>query len=62
MVIDKSKLDAIRAKKAMRLSDLGVSKTTISRISNELPLKPITVGKIANSLDCSVEEIIEKEE
>lgn len=60
MKISKEKLDVMRARKCMRLSDLGVSKITVKRINNGLEVKPYTVGKIANSLQCDVTDIIEE--
>lgn len=58
MVIDKRKLDVIRANRQKKLTDLNVSKTTITRINAELDLKPCTIGKIAQALDCDVSELI----
>lgn len=58
MIIDKTKLDVVRANKQKKIADLNVSKTTIARINAELDLKPCTVGKIANSLGCEVTDII----
>ena len=61
MTIDKLKLDIVRARRGMKLSDLKVSKTTLARISRGLPLKPTTVGKVADALGCDPEELIQKE-
>lgn len=58
MIIDKRKLDVVRANKQKKTSDLNVSKTTIARINAELDLKPCTVGKIAKALGCDVSELI----
>lgn len=58
MKISKSKLDLCRAQKGLKLSELGVSKSVISRINSGLELKPFTVGKIAAALECDVVDII----
>lgn len=58
MKVDKAKLDLMRARKQLRLSEIGVSKVTVKRINAGAELKPYTVGRIANALGCDVTEII----
>lgn len=58
MKVDKAKLDLVRARKQLRLSEIGVSKTTLKRINAGEELKPYTVGRIASALGCDVAEII----
>lgn len=58
MRIDRNKLDLARAKKMMMLKDLPVSVVTIQRINDGKELRPITVGRIAEVLECEVEDII----
>ena len=58
MKVDKTKLDLMRARKQLRLSELGVSKVTLKRINAGEELKPYTVGRIAGTLGCDVTEII----
>lgn len=58
MKVDKGKLDLMRARKQLRLSEIGVSKVTLQRINTGQDLKPYTVGRIANALGCDVTEII----
>lgn len=59
MKVDKGKLDIMRARKLLKLADLGVSKVTLARINAGQDLKPYTVGKIAQALGCDVTEIVE---
>lgn len=58
MKVDKAKLDLMRARKRLKLSELGVSKVTLKRINAGEELKPYTVGRIAGALGCDVTEII----
>lgn len=58
MKVDKEKLDLMRARKQLRLSEIGVSKATLRRINARQELKPYTVGKIANALGCDVADIL----
>lgn len=58
MKISKNKLDLCRARKGLKLSELGVSKSVIARINKDLDLKPYTVGKIAAALECDVSDIL----
>lgn len=58
MRINKTKLDIQRARKGLRMSELGVSKSVIQRINANRELKPYTIGKIAASLGCDVTDII----
>lgn len=58
MIIDKEKLDLVRASQRKKISELNVSKSTIKRINNGLELMPCTVGKIAQSLNCEVTDLL----
>lgn len=58
MIIDRNKLDIVRASKKMRLKDLCVSKNTLQRINTEQELMPQTVGKVAEALGCDVTDIL----
>ena len=58
MIVDKRKLDVIRAQKQIRPNEMGVSKHTIKRINDGLDLKPYTVGKLASALGVDVVDII----
>ena len=58
MKISKCELDLCRARKGLKLSELGVSKSVIARINADLDIKPYTVGKIAAALDCDVADIL----
>ena len=59
MKIDKAKLDIERARKVLKLDELGVSKATVKRIRAGEEIKPYTVGKIAKALGCDVTDILE---
>lgn len=59
MKIDEAKLDIERARKVLKLNELGVSKATIKRIRAGEEIKPCTVGKIAKALGCDVTDILE---
>ncbi len=65
MKIDRQKLLTAMAAACMNPYDLcekaGIPYQTYRRIANENNCKPATIGKIANALNISVDDIIKKD-
>jgi DNA-binding Xre family transcriptional regulator len=62
MIIEKSKLEILMAKNELKSSDLiksaGISMDTLNRARKNQHLQPFTVGKIANALAVSIEDLV----
>ena len=61
MIIDKSKVDLIRARKCVSIADLveaGIPAGTLNAMWNHSNVRPETAGRLANALGVDVEEII----
>jgi len=66
MIIEKSKLEILMAKKELRSGDLiksaGISMDTLNRARKNRHLQPFTVGKIAKALDVSIEDLVTEQD
>ncbi len=65
MKLDKNKAEILMAQKLMTYGELAkkadLSRTSITRILlGKHDTMPITVGKIANALECNIEDILEE--
>ena len=61
MIVDKEKIDFIRAKKQISVADLkrkGVTQGNLNSIYAKRSLRPETIGKIAEILGVDIEEIL----
>lgn len=61
MVIQKSKLDIVLARRQSSLTDLRdqMSPVTLSKINNGKDVRAKTVGKLASILHCDPSELVE---
>lgn len=66
MIIEKSKLEILMARNELRSGDLiksaGISMDTLNRARKSQHLQPFTVGKIANALKVSIEDLVSDED